>query len=97
MTCKIQLQWESLQFAALTSLCTSAIFCHNQNKSVRNRGLDFPFISLSPATDGGAPLFLSPNMEPVSLTAGRLLIQTPDWLIIKCFHVLGAFQTLPCH
>lgn len=53
MTCKIRLQWESLQFAALTSLCTSAIFCHNQNKSVRNMGLDLvwgpsPFISLPP-------------------------------------------------
>lgn len=44
MTCKNQLQWELLQFSALTSLCTSAIFCHNQNKSVRNIGQSLDFI-----------------------------------------------------
>lgn len=31
--------------SALTSLCTSAIFCHDQNKSIRNIGQSLDFIS----------------------------------------------------
>lgn len=48
---------------------------------------------MSSATAERAPLFLSRNIsnKNTSLsTAGRLLIQTPDWLI-NCFHVLGVF------
>lgn len=94
MTCKNQLQWELLQFSALTSLCTSAIFCHNQNKSVRNIGQSLDFIcgrfSLrsfleNPSAFGLLRKELSSARQIVSQQKGApsLLINTPVSLLLE--------------